>query len=398
MAEAIRVAVVGMSNSPTCGVRDHAGLLAGALEREGISCSMHWLNRDESSLGESRTEIAGWSEEIASELRRTRPDVILAHYSTFAYSHRGIPLFLRPTIAGVKTSGIPLVSFMHEFVYPWRVGDLRGNVWALAQRAALIELVRRSSAIVVTTEERARWFASRRWLARRPSAVAPVFSNLPPPSPAVTREAAGNVVGLFGYSYQGAAVSLVLDAIGLLRERGQEVQLRLLGAPGPNSGAGEEWQREAAGRGLSAAISFTGPLPAEQLSDALAACEVLLSADPPGPTARKGTLAGSLASGRPVIAIDGPQRWQALVDAEAALVVQPEPQAMAAALAVLLGDAVQRELLGERGQGFAEQQMGLRHSAQIVAEVLRNVLATQRAHPPSGSDQDATPAGAGSRP
>ena len=287
---------------------------------------------------------------------------------------------------------------MHEFVYPWRVGDLRGNVWALAQRAALIELVRGSSAIVVTTEERARWFASRRWLAHRPLAVAPVFSNLPPPSPAVTREAAANVVGLFGYSYQGAAVSLVLDAIGLLRERDQEVQLRLLGAPGPNSGAGNEWQREAAARGLSAAISFTGPLSAEQLSDALAACEVLLSADPPGPTARKGTLAGSLASGRPVIAIDGPQRWQALVDAQAALVVRAEPQAMAVALSELLGDAVQRELLGERGQGFAEQQMGLGRSAHVVAQVLRDALTTHSAHPPPRSDQEATPAGAGSRP
>src|SRR5580704_13172961 len=161
----LRVGVVGMSNTPTCGARDHAGLLASALKAQGISCAMHWLDRQESSLRGSRVEIARWAQGLGRELEREQPDALLLHYSTFAYSHRGVPLLLAPTLTPLRRTGIPLVSFMHEFVYPWRRGDPRGNLWAFTQRVALVDLVRNSRAILVTTDARATWFASRRWLA-----------------------------------------------------------------------------------------------------------------------------------------------------------------------------------------------------------------------------------------
>ena len=41
------MAAVGVSTSTTCGVRDHATLLAEALSRENVSCSVHWLYRSE---------------------------------------------------------------------------------------------------------------------------------------------------------------------------------------------------------------------------------------------------------------------------------------------------------------------------------------------------------------
>ena len=73
------------------------------------------------------------------------------------------------------------------------------------------------------------------------------------------------------------------------------------------------------------ALSFSGPLPAQDLSDELAACDLLLFADDPGPSSRKGTLAASLASARPVIAIDGPQGWSELAEAGAVRVVPADP-------------------------------------------------------------------------
>ena len=45
LGEVVCAAVVGVSQAATCGVRDHAMLLAEALTEEGVSCSMHWLGR-----------------------------------------------------------------------------------------------------------------------------------------------------------------------------------------------------------------------------------------------------------------------------------------------------------------------------------------------------------------
>ncbi len=367
-----RIAVVGMSEGSTCGARDHAGLLAEALESRGIPCTMHWLWRSESSLSASRAEIGGWTSRLTRELESERPDAVLLHYSVFSYSHRGIPLFVHPVVAALRATGVAVVSVMHEYVYPWRAGDPRGNVWALTQRAALIEVVRLSRGLVVTTTQRAAWFHSRRWLARRPTVLAPVFSNLPTPSgrPAERHE---RLIGLFGYSYQGAAVAEVLDALRTLADRGLELELRLLGGPGHDSPVAHDWLQAASVRGLREQLSFSGILPAGELADALAACEVLLFADTPGPSSRKGTLAGSLASGRPVLALDGPQRWQQMIDERAAEVVEPSSAALADALQALLTDAPRREALGERGRAFAER-MGAPHSAEVVSALLEEIL------------------------
>jgi glycosyltransferase involved in cell wall biosynthesis len=375
----LRLAVVGMSTSPTCGARDHALLLAQALDRERVSCSLHWLAREHESLRAAHAEIHKWTRTLAEELARERPDAVLLHYSSFSFAYRGVPLYLRPTLSALGRCSIPLISFMHEFAYPWRAGDWRGNVWAVTQRAALIDLMRASQAAVLTTDFRVQWLASRCWLAQRPMAIAPVFSNLPAPTSAPTPPARREqrLIGLFGYSFQGAATSLVLDALRSLLDRGMDVQLRLLGAPGHASGAGQGWLEQADARGLTDALSFTDTLPAGELSNELAACELLLSVDPPGPTSRKGTLAASLAAGRPVVAIDGPRSWSELTAAEAAIVVAPTSGALADAIAELLADEPRREVLGARGRAFAERRMSVEHSAEVVARLLRELAGAQ---------------------
>ena len=369
-----RVAVVGMSVSSTCGVRAHADLLADALGREQVTCSRHWLSREQGSLRAGRAEVRAWTRALAAELQEARPDAVLWHYSVFAYSYRGLPVFVGPTLSALRGAGVPVVALMHELAYPWRLGGWRGDVWALAQRARLIDVVGACAAVVVTTDFRAEWLASRRWLARRPLGVAPVFSNLPPPISRTRPDRDSPVLGLFGYSYDERAIALVLDAARLLRERGVHFQLALLGAPGRASALAESWLRLAGARGLSGALAFAGPLPAQELSDELASCDVVLFADAAGPSSRKGTLAGSLASGRPLIATDGPRRWSALVRADAARVVEPSASALADAVAALLADDGAREALGARGRAFAEQSMGVARSAQVVRELLGEVV------------------------
>jgi glycosyltransferase involved in cell wall biosynthesis len=369
-----RIAVVGMSAGPICGARDHAVLLAQAMGRGHVQSSLHWLRRTESPLLAARTEIRGWTRQLASELRGGESDALLLHYSVFAYAYRGLPVFVRPTLSALRASGRPLVTVLHEFAFPWRLDGLRGKIWAVTQRALLIEVMRASTAVVVTTDFRAEWLASRRWLPERPAVVAPVFSNLPAPVEAARAERLPRRVGIFGYSYDRHTVSLVLDAIRRLREDGLDIQLLLLGAPGPASPAGEVWFAQARSRDLAAALSFSGTLPAQELSDGLASCDLLLFADRSGPTSRKTTLAASLASGRGVLAFDGPRRWADLLAADAARLVAPSADALADSLRTLLADEGLREALGARGRAFAEEQMSVGRSAELVSALVDEVV------------------------
>jgi hypothetical protein len=358
-----------MSLGHTSGMHDHARLLAQALPAEGVACSLHWLAREQHSLRGARSEVDAWSRALEAALREERPGALVMHYASFAYAHRGIPLFLGPALRAARRCGAPLIAFMHELAYPLRGGP-RGYLWAGTHRAALLALMRASGAVVVTTEQRVRWLQSRRWLPHRPVAFAPVYSNLPPPTVAVPVDEL--TLGLFGYAYEGANGGLVLDALSRLRGE-LPVRLQLLGAPGPGTATAEAWLDQAQRRGVRDAIAFSGLLPAQELSDALAGCAVLLCAASPGPTSRKGTLAASLASGRPVVAIDGHLTWGELREQDAARVVPADAAALAAELQRLLCNSDEREALGARGRAFHDRRMAATRTAELVKGLLQTL-------------------------
>jgi glycosyltransferase involved in cell wall biosynthesis len=371
---ALEIAAVGVSTSSICGVRNYAVLLADALGRQEVRCSLQWLWRGDPSLRRGRAQVAEWTERLARELEQGAPDAVLLHYSVFTLSYRGVPLFVPATLAALRRARTPLVTILHEYAYPWRLGRLRGKAWAFTQRAFLGEVMRASSGALVTSPARARWLRSRPWLPRRPIAVAPVFSTLPPPLRGARPESEACTVGVFGYAYEGIPIGLVLDALERVSaQRGGAVQLVLIGAPGVDSPAGRAWIQAARARSGGQPV-FTGLLPERALADAIARCDVLLFADPAGPTPRKTTLAGALSSGRPVVALDGPATWPELERAGAALLVPASTGALSAALSALLDDAPARDRLGRQGAEFAAREMSADHSAAVVRSLVDQVL------------------------
>lgn len=366
-----RLAVVGVSTGRTCGVRDHAALLAEALTRAGVTCSSHWLDRESQSFRGARAEVSSWASDLARDLESEAPDAVLLHYSVFAYSHRGMPVFVSPIVSTIARTGIPLIVFVHELAYRQRGRpSVQGAVWALSQRAAMLGVMRSAAAAVVTVEDRIQWLSSRVWLPRRQLAFAPVFSTLPPPTAQERGGCEGPLIGIFGYACGPAMAALVLDVVSLLRECGLPVTLRLLGAPGRDSAAGEMWRSQAGSRSLVDALSFSGTLCAQDLSNALAGCDLLLFVDRPGPTSRKTTLAGALASGTAVVAIDGPRSWSRLLGSGALELAAPRPDAVANAVATLLREQRARQEMGARGRAFAEREMGVSLSVAAVAGLL----------------------------
>jgi hypothetical protein len=369
-----RVAVVGVSIQPIDGVRDHALVLSEALRAENVCCSHHWLLMGAPGRAR-RASLLAWTRGLSTEVHESGAQALLFHYSAFSYYDRGLPLLVHPMVTALRGCQLPLITIMHEFVYPWRSGGVKGIVWALADRAALRELVAASSAVIATTESRLGWLRSRWWLPAPAAALAPTFSNLPAPTVSPPADRAVPVVGLFGYyAVDAGTISLVLDALCRLLRRGVEWRLMLLGSPERSPAVGEIWSRAAGAHGLTHMLSITGTLPAQELSNALARCDLLLYANLIGPISSKGTLAASLASGRPVIALEGQHRWQELLDADAARVVPRRADALADAVEELLRDAYARSALGARGRSFAQATIGVARTAAAVIGLLEPML------------------------
>jgi glycosyltransferase involved in cell wall biosynthesis len=112
---------------------------------------------------------------------------------------------------------------------------------------------------------------------------------------------------------------------------------------------------------------------AQDLADTLSGCELLLSADRIGPTSRRGTLAASLAAGRPVVALDGRHSWRELRESGGALLVDPVADALAGAIAGLIEDEGARSVLMRRSRDFARQSMSVERSARVVGGLLHEV-------------------------
>jgi hypothetical protein len=367
-----RTSAVGMSVSSACGVRDHAMLLAGAMGQP--ASSLHWLQRTVGTARTSRSEVLAWTRELPYAVASDDPDALILHYSVFAYSYRGVPMFVGPTLAALGASGRPLVVVLHEFAHPWAGSGWRGKVWAASHRAVLVGLMRRSTAVVATTDPRAAWLSSCPWLPRRPVAVAPVFSNLPVPERRSPAARDHELIGLFGYGYDGAAAELMVEAVRRVAGRGASVRLALFGVAGRSASVADACLAAARSQGIESLLSVAGFLPAQALSNALAACDVLLFPDRYGPTSRKGTLAAALASGTPVLALKGPGTWPELVQAGAVRLAAPEPDLLADAISALLADVPGRDALGIRGRAFAETRMSPATSAQAITSLLEDLI------------------------
>jgi glycosyltransferase involved in cell wall biosynthesis len=131
--------------------------------------------------------------------------------------------------------------------------------------------------------------------------------------------------------------------------------------------------RQARTRGVESAVAFSGILSGQAMADALARCDVLLSINAGGPSSRKGSLAGALSSAAPVIALDGPRRWEELVSRGAIALAERAPQPLADAVVGLLADPATATELGARGRRFAEQEMGVQRTVAALEDLFEQL-------------------------
>jgi glycosyltransferase involved in cell wall biosynthesis len=351
-------------------VRDAAQVLAEELRLAGVDIQTIWCElADEPGLG--RRRFAAWLAQLRAELDSGEVDGIILHYSSFAFGPRGLPVHAPAVARQLGAASVPVVGFLHELAYPFGRRGWRGAAQAASQRLALIPVLRACNAVVVTTEERANWLRSRRWLPNRRTRFVPVFSNLPPTLAGAPPESRAISIGVFGFSAPGIDVPTVVEALRLLAEAGHRVDLVLIGAPGSQSSAAAAWRLACSPH--VGALRVTGVRAAQQIAEELAAVDIVLFPHGGGASARKGTLAAALAAAKPVVAVNGPEQWPRLVAEAAVAVTPPDPPALAAALGSFCANAAARVEQGARAERFYNTHMAPAVAAEAIVSALREL-------------------------
>lgn len=361
----MRIAVIGASVDPVCGVRDAAATLAAPLEAAGTSLSTCWWER-----GPAAPSASAWARQATDAA--VAADAVLWHYSVFTYAIHGVPALVPLVLRELRRAGLPIVVLLHELVFPWGAHGVRGAVHAATGRIALAEVMRAVAGAVVTTEDRLAWVASRRWLPSRPLAFVPVVSNVPAGEPR-PQNGGPPRFGVFGFR-RHEAVDAVVAGFARARRAHPEAELVLVGAPGPESREAARW-RESAGRaGCAERLSFTGILGPDDLSAALRGLDVLVFPDPVGPTPRRGTLAAALAHGKPVVAFAGPQTWSAYGDEGALVLTAADGSSLGDRLAELAHDPALRTALGARARAFYERRLAPEVAAPALLRFMEGIV------------------------
>ena len=363
----MKVLNIGISERPICGVHDYGCGFAEELRTLGDDVETRWC------VTECKWDrTLDWIRSLDTGSEPAKFDVIVWHYSVFSYGVRGIPVLVLPLLARLRRLSVPVVVVLHEYAYAWHRNGWRGATWAVTQRLALLPLVWRARGIIVTVEERADWLGRRFWLPRRPVFTAPVFSNLPVPDDPLPVATVGRRIGMFGY--RSSERQLTMKALAGLNAEVPSAELWLIGAPGPDTEIGLQWREAAATAGVEGALKFTGPISSGNLASAVSGCDLAVFHDGGGPSSRKTTLAAFLAAGVPVVAVDGPNTWRALVDEGAVRLVDPNSGAIAANLRELILDATARQELGWRGQEFYRKHQARRKVVSQIANFIKEIL------------------------
>jgi glycosyltransferase involved in cell wall biosynthesis len=365
-----RVLVIGASSSATCGVRDFARALAPALAAAGTGVETVWWERDPDWTGmQTQRGAARFGAQVEAAMHRGEHDAVLWHYSVFehglrtAWDLRGLPVHAPPVARRLWRGGRPVVVWVHECAYDFSEPGWERKALAVGQRVALMAVVGAASGTVVTSVGRERWLRERRWLPHRPLARIPVCATLPP-RPGSARADGSFRLGVLGFGADDARADVVTGAVAALRRRGHDVQLELLGAPGPGGARADQWRRAAHGSGCGSAVSFSGVLAAGDFAARLGAVDAVALPHAAGPGAGKTTLASALASAIPVVALDGPDRWDLLAQDQAVALAKPDPVALAAELEPLLADPARCARLAEAGRAFFTREL----SPEVTAE------------------------------
>ena len=257
----------------SCGIGDYTATLARALARRDhevvviTSASPDLLSPADYRVVPLQTDWSlGEAGKVAAAVRRERPDVMHLQYPGTGYG-RGFGACFAPWAVRLRGSRPLLVTTLHEF-----------QILRLRYRARLAVAV--SACDLVIAPDPGGLASIQRHLRWRPglhTELIPLAANIWPSAaaPRVGESPEGSelVIGYWGFLRPDKGVDLLLEAFAQVLQT-RPARLVLAGDPGPEAEYVASIWRRAEELGISAAITTTGKLPAEQLSTVLQSFDV----------------------------------------------------------------------------------------------------------------------------
>jgi len=288
----------------------------------------------------------------ARVVRRVRPTVLHAHSN---HVNGQVGLALR------QQFGIPLVyeaRGLLEETWLSRTGGSASSDFYRLTREAETRVMLAADAVVILSESMREQLIGRGVPAERihlvPNCVDAAWTDAPQGDPDRTGPL---TIGLGSTLNAYEGVDVLIEAVALLRERGTDVRLVVLGS-GPAAG---EFAELAQRRGLGDAATFTGRVSRPELMEAYRGLDVFCLPRRDLPVTRLVPPLKPLeamAMGIPVVASDLPPLRELLVGGggeDRGLLVRPDdPEALAAAVRTLT-DAAQRRRLGYAGRHWVRE-------------------------------------------
>jgi glycosyltransferase involved in cell wall biosynthesis len=366
----------------------------GGADRDGVSDYVQHLVRALGEVGVTALPVpvrpvkGRWlpaAARAARTVRRLRPDVVHVQFAPSAYRFSAVPGLLPLLLP--RTA--PLVTTLHEYGRWDGPGRLPPAAWRPLEGGGLWcretgRLIPASAAVVVTNPEHADVLVGR--TGRHPVRV-PLAPNVDDHGGAEEARARwrqrlglgpeGALLAFFGFVHPVKGVRYLLEAFAKLRSARPDVRLLIVG--GFTSQALPEAEARAfraeledlcRGYGVAEAVTFTGHLPAPEVSGALHAADVVVLPFTAGVTTKSGALLAALAHGRPtaVTVTDPPDPHLSPDETVAVIPARRDATAIAATVERLLDDPGLRQRLATNARHVAG-----RHSWPRVAEAHRQL-------------------------
>ncbi len=263
-----------------------------------------------------------------------------------------------------RRAQVPYVVSVHGMLDDWSMGQrtVKKKLYlALAGRRFL----ERAAAVHCTADaERAQ---SSKWYLRGRPVVIPYVTDLSPylelPGPELARRSFPEVFGDDGRSvilflsriHPKKGLERLIRAAGELHRGGVEFAVAIAGTGEPDYE--QSLRRLADEVGVANRLHFLGLVVGEQKVSLYEAADVFVL--PPSQENWGLVLTESLACGTPVVTTRGVDIWSELQSSGAAVIVDPAPEAIAAAITGLLEDPDRRRLMEQKGRAWVLEHLNV---------------------------------------
>jgi glycosyltransferase involved in cell wall biosynthesis len=331
---------MGRRDTPTDGVEDYCTFLGRALTQHDVKLEQLRTEWSEKGWKAALQALEGRAEDL-------RGKWVFVQYTALAWSSRGFPFGTLRTLDLLRRCGARVAVVFHEFT-PQEAGHfLVRPVRAVCQSFVIRRLYARADLAIFTVPA-----AKIAWLpANHPKAASiPIGANIPEPRTSGSNEAGNEgserTVAVFCFTpgiNRELEVEDIVHAMRTCYRSGQKTRLVILGRGSQEVRA--EIEERLSGSGVT--VSATGLLPAEEISMLLLQTDALLFVSGQVSQRRGSALAG-IACGLPVVGYAGAAEGTPIAEAGLQLAPYRNREALAAALARVLGDADWRNELRRR--------------------------------------------------